>query len=101
MSIQILEGELQKLGEKGLVKSYKKRNFRLRSDGFLRYYDGVKETGSIDMTIVQEVKTDDAEGADFQIVTEGRVYQLRAATYVRAPTSPATSVPRRVALVLP
>jgi len=44
---QILEGELQKLGEKGLVKTYKKRNFRLRSDGFLRYFDGVKETGYV------------------------------------------------------
>lgn len=37
---------------------------------------------SIDMTLVSEVKTLDAEGVDFQIVTERRVYQLRAATYV-------------------
>merc|ERR1711963_1350421 len=32
------------------------------------------------MTIVTEVRTEDEDGVDFDIVTEGRVYHLKAAT---------------------
>eukprot|EP01094_Clydonella_sp_ATCC50884_P017755 TRINITY_DN3157_c0_g1_i1.p1 TRINITY_DN3157_c0_g1~~TRINITY_DN3157_c0_g1_i1.p1 ORF type:complete len:224 (+),score=112.36 TRINITY_DN3157_c0_g1_i1:52-672(+) len=80
MSSNILEGELHKQGEKGLIKSYKKRNFCLRDDGFLRYYDGTTEKGAIDMTLVNEVRTEDEDGVDFELVTEGRVFHLRANT---------------------
>jgi hypothetical protein len=44
--LQALQGDLLKQGEKGLVKSWKKRFFLLKKgERQLRYYEGAKEKG--------------------------------------------------------
>ena len=96
-----LEGHLEKLGEKGITKSYKKRFFCLSDDGLkLNYYereDKKKLCGFIDVQKIQSIEKEE-ENVDpsnrrksarlssqvmkypFVIKIEGRDYHLIAET---------------------
>ncbi|EFA81498.1 pleckstrin domain-containing protein [Heterostelium album PN500] len=72
----LLQGYLKKLGEKGLVKSYKKRWF-LQKDNKLYYYEKEGDTtsfGFINLPDMIGVKTIDS---GFELVTPGRVYNFQ------------------------
>lgn len=61
------------------MKSYKKRFFCLKEDKQLRYYDGAKEKGTIDLATVTTVAaTQSVDHFDFDVTTPTRVYHLRA-----------------------
>eukprot|EP01133_Synstelium_polycarpum_P004248 gene4248-4956_t len=71
-----LQGYLKKLGEKGIVKSYKKRWF-LQSDTKLYYYEKEGDTNSygyINLPDMLSVKTIDS---GFELSTPGRTYNFQ------------------------
>jgi hypothetical protein len=89
-----LEGYLLKQGDKGVIKTWKRRFFML--DGKkLRYYEESKEKGFIDLELAVSIhgvptqskeKQAEDSGVDFQewdlqVVTPTRTYNLRAPKY--------------------
>eukprot|EP00009_Paramoeba_aestuarina_P001192 CAMPEP_0201507214 /NCGR_PEP_ID=MMETSP0161_2-20130828/943_1 /ASSEMBLY_ACC=CAM_ASM_000251 /TAXON_ID=180227 /ORGANISM="Neoparamoeba aestuarina, Strain SoJaBio B1-5/56/2" /LENGTH=253 /DNA_ID=CAMNT_0047901517 /DNA_START=75 /DNA_END=836 /DNA_ORIENTATION=+ len=79
-----ITGFLQKRGEKGLVKSYKRRWFVFdANDGPKKVYyyhspESKEELGSIQLSQVEEIRK--TVGNDFEIVIPGRTYFLQATT---------------------
>merc|ERR1712137_982672 len=70
----MLEGELTKQGARG-IKTWKKRTFILQN-GVIRYFDRMKETGSIEGSSIIAVTA--KKNFDFDISTPLRDYHLRA-----------------------
>mgnify|MGYP001063305965 CR=1 FL=1 len=102
-----LEGYLLKQGEKGVIKTWKRRFFML--DGKkLRYFEESKEKGFIDLELAVSIhgvptqskeKQAEDSGVDFQewdlqVVTPTRTYNLRAPKYVASQAAEALRNPR-------
>eukprot|EP01096_Ripella_sp_DP13-Kostka_P006113 TRINITY_DN215_c0_g1_i1.p1 TRINITY_DN215_c0_g1~~TRINITY_DN215_c0_g1_i1.p1 ORF type:complete len:243 (+),score=123.24 TRINITY_DN215_c0_g1_i1:98-730(+) len=75
----LLQGDLLKQGDKGPIKSWKRRFFVLKKgESVLHYYDGAKETGTIDLDLVTDIEIEFGEHFQFKIVSPSRTYYLRA-----------------------
>jgi len=79
----LLDGWLEKKGEKGLVKLYLRRWFEVKMcGGELRacYYASIggNELGFIPLKNISEIKSSEENDVDFSVSVPGRIYYLRA-----------------------
>ncbi|ELR19001.1 PH domain containing protein [Acanthamoeba castellanii str. Neff] len=82
LSRHAASGWLNKLGDKGLIKSWKKRWFAQRAER-LYYYETKEETGLkgfVDLTLVTAVAESPKVKHGFELRTKDRIYYLQAAT---------------------
>lgn len=92
-STKPLEGWLQKRGDKGLIKSYKRRYFRQNGEN-LYYYAAKEDTtalGSIPLLSVTAARITTSPNerkkdasCNFEVVVPGRIYDLIAPTDIEA-----------------